>query len=113
MMKIQTLLLALLGAPVTTETITCDFSDTTVRFTVDPAQHDIDVIGRDDPMPTIEATIDGETFSANPIVFDNVRGFFVRLRGLISAVMVIMEGDQTATLQRSSSEHLVGTCKVL
>lgn len=113
-MRIQTVLCAAMAGPVTAEVVTCDFPGMPVRFQIDRTQF-APAIDAGEPMRRRITTVQmGDTqFPAEPILMDDLRGFWAEAPGE-TGIMMVMQGDGSAVYSDTETgERLAGTCEVL
>ena len=113
-MKMPALLCAALPMPAMAEVITCDLSGTPVQFEIDHTQF---APARDaqEPVRRRVTTVQmGDAqFPAEPIMMDDIRGFWAEGLGGTD-MMMVMQGDGTAVFADTrAGRRLTGTCEVM
>ena len=112
-MKMPTLLCATLPLPAMAETITCDLSGAAVQFEIDRNQFAPAIDAQEPARRRVTTVQMGDaTFPAEPIMMDDIRGFWAEGLGGTD-VMMVMQGDGSAVLTDTrAGRRLTGTCEV-
>ncbi|PJI91912.1 hypothetical protein BC777_0753 [Yoonia maricola] len=112
-MKVPAVLCAVMAGPAMAEVVSCDLSGTLVRFEIERSQFAPPMNPNEPTQRRVTTVQMGDAqFPAEPIMMDNIRGFWAEGAGG-SDIMMVMQGDGSAVYaDTSTGARLTGTCEV-